>query len=177
MKRVAIAILVALSLGGSAHAQGTFNFSNGASGVNAPVKLGDLAGPNAPIGAGYWVQAFAGAAGSAASALVAVGSPINFTLSAGYFFGSAVAVPGIAGGTAAVIQVRAWDATLGNTAPALNTPGSGASNLVTVNLVTSPTPENNLVGLQSFAISPVPEPSVVALAIVGLGAILLRRKK
>lgn len=177
MKRVAISILMAVVLGGVASAQGTFNFSNGAAGVNAPVKLGDLAGPNVPIGNGYFAQAFAGAVGTAASGLVAIGTPINFSLSAGYFFGGGVAVPGIAGGTAAVVQIRAWSAALGATAPALNAPGSGASNLVTVNLVSPPTAENNLVGLQSFAITPVPEPSVVALAVLGVGALLLRRKR
>jgi len=176
MKRVAITILAAMALTGASYAQGTFNFSNGAAGVNAPVTL-QATGANVPIGAAYWVQAFAGAVGTAADSLTAIGSPIHFSLSAGYFFGGATAVPGIAGGTAALIQVRAWDAVLGATAPALGSAGSGASNLVTVNLVTSPTPENNLVGLTGFAITPVPEPSVIALAIAGTGFLFLRRKK
>jgi len=35
----------------------------------------------------------------------------------------------------------------------------------------------NLAGLTSFNIAPVPEPSVVALGVLGLGALLLRRRK
>ena len=177
MKRIAIVVLAALAITSASYAQGTFNFSNGAAGVNAPVKMGDLAGPNVPLGNGYWVQAFAGTVGTAAGSLTAVATPIRFTLSAGYFFGGPTAVAGITGGTTVALQIRAWDATLGTTAPALGTAGSGASNLINVALVSSPTPENNLVGLQSFAITPVPEPSTIMLGIVGVGILALRRRK
>lgn len=177
MKKTVVGILTTALLCVSSYAQGTFNLSNGAAGVDAAVKLGSLAGANVPIGTGYWVQGFAGAVGTAASSLTAIGAPIRFTLAAGYFFGAATAVPGIAGGTDALVQIRAWDAVLGNTSPALGTGGSGASNLVTVRLVASPTPENNLVGLQSFAIAAVPEPSAVLLGLAGIGILAFRRRK
>jgi hypothetical protein len=89
-----------------------------------------------------------------------------------------VAVPGVAGGGTAHLQLRAWDNTTGAT---WETAGlKGASPTFTVSGLGNPgavppTPPPNLVGLQSFAL--VPEPSTIALAVLGAVALFLRRRK
>lgn len=162
----------------SSSAQGVLNFSNGAAGVDAPVRdwTGTLVATDGVIKA----QIYAGPVGTVEGSLVAVGSPISFSISPGYYFGGQLAIPGVAGGSSAVIQVRTF--TGATYAAALTTPSaqSGKSGLITVPLVVaggiSPTP--NLVGLASYTmvLTPVPEPSVIALAGLGLGGLLLARR-
>jgi len=94
-------------------------------------------------------------------------------------------VPGVPGDSTAraTFQVRAWDnqgGTIGTWAAAMANPtlAHGSSALFTVgsplgaNAVTPP----NLIGLTSFNLV-VPEPGVIALGVLGLGALLLRRRK
>jgi len=93
-------------------------------------------------------------------------------------------VPGPANGVGN-FQVRAWD-NLGGTvttwAAALANPLSAhgvSAVLLNVPVVGSPaggTP-TGLVGLTSFNLTIVPEPSLIALGALGLGALLLRRRK
>ncbi|MBI3871274.1 MAG: PEP-CTERM sorting domain-containing protein [Verrucomicrobia bacterium] len=96
----------------------------------------------------------------------------------------------IGGGHAAVVQVRAWDnagGTVNTWADLLKNDNlaRGKSKLVNYNVAGidddgNPTsPAKNLVdaGLESFGLYIVPEPSVVALGALGLGALLLRRRK
>jgi hypothetical protein len=98
---------------------------------------------------------------------------------------TAPTVPGVPGDSAArgTFQVRVWDnanGTIGTWAAAMANPAlaHGSSELFTVpfplgaNAVTPP----NLVGLTSFNLV-VPEPGVIALGVLGLGALLLRRRK
>lgn len=96
-------------------------------------------------------------------------------------------VTGVNWGGSAVIQMVAWSGTSADWSSAVSaalTPGSGvrigASNPITVTLPTGPTDPNlaYLVGMQSFNIIAVPEPSTLAL--LGLGAVSLlaiRRRK
>jgi hypothetical protein len=141
-------------------------------------------------GTGFTAQLWGGPAGSPEDALVLVSSTTMRTATsfAGFVTPPATApsVPGVPGGSQATFQLRVWDnqgGTLTSWSAALNawTAGQtalGKSTLFTAPALTVPpgTPPN-LVGLTSFNITLVPEPSVIALGALGLGALLLRRRK
>jgi hypothetical protein len=165
-----------------AFGQGTVLFNNRVSGVlDAPVFVGDLAGAKAD-GATYWGQLYAG---PDAGSLAAVGAPVAFRTGAGagYISGGTVTIASVAPGANAVIELRAWDGTKGATYEAASAAGGGfyvgKSAQITIATGGSGTPPSlpaNLVGLQSFAIA-VPEPSTIALGLLGAAALLIRRRK
>jgi hypothetical protein len=169
------------------YAQGTVNFANGAAGVNAPINVDVPGGSPAPVSTanGPWLaMLYAGPAGTLEGALTSTivsGSPSALGTTPGYVLGGARTITGIPSGTAAVLQIRAWRSDLGGTyEAALAAQGGnyvGRSAPITVTLGGGPTPTPNMTGLASFVI-PVPEPSSIALGLLGLGAIaLIRRKK
>jgi hypothetical protein len=90
-----------------------------------------------------------------------------------------VVVPGVAAGTPATVIIRAWDTAAGSYDAAalrgesqpLTISGLGGVNPQTGAIV--PTPD--LAGLQSFTL--VPEPSTIALGVLGAAALLYRRRK
>lgn len=87
----------------------------------------------------------------------------------------------------ASVQVRAWSGSFPNyeaaRAAALGgdlTVRTGSSSVLNITLLLpGPTPANGLVGagLTSFGVAPVPEPSSIALGLLGLGAIVLFRRR
>jgi hypothetical protein len=105
----------------------------------------------------------------------------------GFWEGRTVAVPGVVGASSdrAKFIIRAWDnrgGTITSWEQALNslTPW-GDSGVFTVNAalgLAPAVPPPNLEGFQSFQLIPVPEPSVIALGVLGAGCLfLLRRRK
>jgi hypothetical protein len=93
-----------------------------------------------------------------------------------------VTVPGIAAGESATVVVRAWLGASYDTAAATGTAGQSApltiAGLGGVNPTTGaivPTPD--LAGLQSFNLVTIPEPSTIALGVLGAAALLYRRRK
>lgn len=188
MKKIAIlAILLVASL--NSWAQGTLAFANTGVGLNAPDFETD--GTTKLAGAAYKaVLYFAttpdGATIQPEANLALLASSLSSYLSggsAGLFFGGtkSFASPTFPAGTIITAQVRAWRLSDGadwNTAS--NTPGAhvGKSNLINVTLVTPPTTPPNLIGLQSFNLAVVvPEPSTIALGLLGGLLLLFRRRK
>jgi len=175
-------------------AQGTVNFANLGAGVNAPIFDTDT---TTKLGAGFTAELWAGAT---ANSLAAVKSVSFSTSVAGVFLGGSTVVPGVAAGSPAFYQVRVWNsgggfATWGDavTGYGANNPAakigfnnidyanplnaSGLGVLQTPNLGGGPVTPPNLLSLTSFHLVSVPEPSVIALGILGVGALLLRRRK
>lgn len=104
--------------------------------------------------------------------------------SPGFFSGGVRSAP-IAGASFAWFQVRAWETAYGATYEAARDSGRDAL-IGTSNIFRSKTgdpvnavPAVNLAttALQGFVVAPVPEPSVLGLGILGVGALLLLRRR
>jgi len=140
-------------------------------------------------GSGFIAELWASTNNAPESSLTAVPSSLggqSFFRSgggAGTFPSILATVPGVPEGGTATIQVRVWDTrggTITTWAAALADPTltKGKSDIVQVPglglvTVTPPFPTN----LRSFNLQAVPEPSTIALGVLGVGALLLRRRK
>jgi len=96
------------------------------------------------------------------------------------------------GGGNGWFQVRAWETAFGATyaaAVANTTPQGGrlalvgTSNILRISALGNPNPPATAAaaltanGLQTFTVNPVPEPSVIGLGVLGIGALLLLRRR
>lgn len=177
MKKALIAVACAVvSL--SAYAQGTLNFNNRvpANSIDAPVfNVGNTVKLE---GTGFLAQIYAGPTADSLAA-VGVASPFRTGAGAGYInagANAAVSVPTVAPGANAFVRVRAWDTSTGATYEAAGIKGESALlTIATGGVGAPPSLPANLVGLTSFSL--VPEPSTIALGVLGAAALLLRRRK
>ncbi|MCZ7634970.1 MAG: PEP-CTERM sorting domain-containing protein [Verrucomicrobia bacterium] len=126
-------------------------------------------------GAAYLAQAYVGAD---VNSLAPVGTALPFRTgtAAGYITSTAITT-GIAAGTSVTVVMRAWEAAKGATYEAAVAGGGiyGSSNPVTLTLSSPPAAPTDMVGLQSFNL--IPEPSTMALGVLGVAALLLRRRQ
>jgi len=187
-----VAVLVATL---SAYGQGVVNFNNRvAADANGPLVDGpitDPAGNRVQGGQGYRAALYGGPIGTPVGSLVLTtnstsgAGAVDFrTTAATYGYVNVGAegarvIPGAPYGSQVVLQIRAWGgghATY-EAAVAAGAP-TGVSPVVTIGTTTSPTDQiiPRMVGLTGFQI--VPEPSSIALGLLGLGALaLIRRRK
>jgi len=130
-----------------------------------------------------------------ANNLTLIGQTVFRTTTSGNFAGTVIqpaapsAVPGVASGSdRGTFQMRVWDnkgGTILTWDQAITTAGVayGSSDLFTVpfslgGTLSPPNTPPNLQGLQSFQLTVVPEPSVIALGVLGAGCLfMLRRRK
>ena len=169
MKKLILTV-AAVMVSVAAFAQGLITFNNrvGTS-INGRVTFAD--GPNAGqgVGAGYTAQLFAGVDANSLSALLPVTDfRITSAAAQGYVNAVDVVVPTIAAGAKATVVMRVFDSTGFK---------AGESLPITITLGGGTLPPANLEGLQPFTASVIPEPSTIALAALGIGALLLRRRK
>jgi hypothetical protein len=169
MKKILVlAVCIAGCL--SAFGQGAVNFTNGGVGVNSPIFNVD--GTTRLSGAGFMAQLVVdGTASTTAVAPFSAAAP-------GYFLGGQKRLEGIAPNTTVTATVRAWDVSTGATWEAAGIKGESSpfQLAVTGNADSAPAVLGTaLVGLQSFNL--VPEPSTIALAVLGGVALLFRRRK
>jgi hypothetical protein len=168
-------------------AQGTVNFANLGSNLNAQVHIDTLAGPLA--GAGYMAQLLLRTGGGS---LTPVGAPANFigSTAPGYFNGGVVTVSQVAPGASATFQVFAWDSAsvITSYAQAIAAWNGGMLRggfsfpvtIATGSAGTPPLAPAQLTGLQPWALvgqTIIPEPSVVILSLLGAGALVLSRRR
>ena len=178
MKKLLIA-LAAVIVTVATHAQGTVVFNNrlSAIGLDAPVTLGSPSGPGA--GADY-------SAGLFFNGALVPGSTTTFRdgssnpLLAKYINGLTVTIPGTAVDQQNVtVEMRAWLTSAGSydAAPAANRGSSGPLVVAQLGGGANPSTPNNLPASFTGFVIPVPEPSTIALGVLGAAALLLRRRK
>jgi len=168
MKKLVL-LLACTVIATSAFAQGTINFTN-----MKPSKqlITDASGAKVE---GGWAQLYAG---TSADNLAAVGSPVAFYsgTKAGYFKGGVVD-SGLSGSVAGFFQVAAWKGA--DTFAAATE--SGMSNVLSLtpgnSAASPPGLPANLEGLEAFSLTVIPEPGTIALAVLGLAAFFVRRRK
>lgn len=202
MKKLFVTLAFAgLTVG--AFAQGTVLFQNTAGvgkekyiyGVDAANPTSDVLGGTRDKVAGTTYTAELWVGTSAADLHAVAGSQVTFKTgtTAGLINGiSKLAVDGFLGGTKVTLQLRAWDNQGGTVKTWADVLANGAvargqSGLVSGYELAGVDADNgphvgsgNLAaaGLQSFGLYVVvPEPSVIALGALGLGALVLRRRK
>jgi len=146
-------------------------------------------------GSAYSAQIFAGALGTTDENLAGLTPITTFRTAttagqAGNVIAVNMVVPNVASGSAARLQVRAWQNLGGtitswsaalaqaNAAPATYQYGDGLS-FDSIALTAAPNPPADSVGTTSFNLHtlPVPEPSTIALGVLGLGALVLFRRR
>lgn len=194
MKKILLTIaLCAASLG--AFAQGQVNFDNiNTFGTSKEAVVFDVNGTTKLAGTGFMAQLYWGTATWTTSALGVSTGGTSVTDAPATFFtvadgadgfwntgaGSARTV-GVAGGATVFVQVRAWNAVGGkNTYEAALAAGNAVGNSAVLSLTAGggTVQPPNLTGLTSFKLNTnIPEPSTIALGILGAGALLLRRRK
>lgn len=183
----ALAFLLIFAAAESCFSQGTVNFANYVPGdpvpiVDAPVSYNDGVSSFLVAGAAYAAQLYIGPAGSPVSLLTTngvTGGPVTSFLTgaqAGYFAGGVRTLFGWGPGTTISAQVRVWATDSGESWE--RSSFRGQSYVIQITLGGPPAPAPNLVGLTGAPFPPsgfgglyfasVPEPSVYALAILGL---------
>jgi len=180
MKKLLIA-LAAVLITATSYGQGTVYFNTRVVGVvDAPVTLqgGGSPGPD------YSAQLFLVGAGGSLTALTPATTFRTGSAAAQQYVQpvDVVVIPGTTAGGSATLQMGAWKTSLGSFDQAKAAGLAGISTVFTVDGLGNGTtlPPANLAGangaLTGFVI-PVPEPSVIALGVLGASALLLRRRK
>jgi hypothetical protein len=172
MKKLIIA-MAALLVSVSAFGQGAVVFNNRVTGtVDAKVTLAGVGTPiqdGVPVAAAKWeAQLFGGPEGGA---LVALTPKTTFRTgnAAGYVVPVDVTLGNVAAGAKASLQMKV---------ASTDGLGSGASKVFSVTTGGGTLPPANLAGLEAFSVTYVPEPSTIALGLLGAaGLLVLRRRK
>jgi hypothetical protein len=179
MKKLLVT-LAAVLVSVSSFAQGSLIFNNRTQSGDAPVTRPDGTG----AGAGITAQLYLVGAGGVLTPLTPT-TTFRTTSAAAAFFVTEInpfVIDGILPGQPATVRMRAWETSAGSyeaavAASALN----GQSNDVLIPQLGgtpaggAPIPTPSLNGLQGFAL--VPEPSTMALGVLGAAALLFRRRK
>lgn len=155
-------------------------------------QLSDYAGRAKLDGAGYWAELWyaAGTGKTEADLKPVAGSQVEFRTgtTAGLIKGiSKLSIAGTLGGDHVTLQLRVWANNGGTVTSWADAQTKGKSNLISdfqlggVDGTGAPVlGDGNIAGkLEYFSLAGavIPEPSVIALGALGLGALLLRRRK
>lgn len=174
MKKLMIAA-AALMVSIAAYGQGQFIFNNRiGTEVNAKFQLDTDAGTTSSIaGTAYTVQVLGGKSGTPTAQLAPLGTTdFRSGAAAGYVNQISPIVPGVANGQAADILLKIFaGATATGTALAQFGP-------YTITLTEAPAaPPNLQLGTSPLLVPTIPEPATLALGALGLGALLMIRRR
>jgi len=188
MKKILL-LLSLLALPAAVFAQGTVVFQNTAATV---LTTNDLVGHTGTVATGYKIRIglYVGAPGSDPTAFSLVGIATNSGISAGRF-GYVLTISGN-NGVNVDYQVRAWTLASGLDYESANaagtykgvslvgnvTPATGTQTSPNLFSSTAGVPEFTGQLANGFAITPpIPEPSSIALGLLGLGAVAMFRRR
>ena len=182
MKKLIIAFAAVLVTAATSFAQGELNFStrNTLAGVNGPVVFAadPTRGPGPLWNADLVLVGAGGVETPIASSLTTFQAPGPGAASVleRYVSPLVVSIPGSPAGSTVTLRMRAWETAAGSFAnAALGKAGISAPFQVT--LTAAPNPPADLpASFTGFQI-PVPEPSTIALGVLGAAALLIRRRK
>jgi len=190
MKKI-LSLLVMVGSVAAAHAQGYFNGSTSFSDTAGDGSKGTIYDSSIVDnttfthygyagGSGYKAQYYIGATTTdqtTLSAMGAVGSPASGAL-AGYYQPGTVASPNTFGPASAVtVQLRAWKGTAASYEAAVTAGAlTGVSSLVNLTLHDSQTPGPNITTMSNIILA-APEPATIALGLMGIGGLFIRRRK
>jgi hypothetical protein len=185
-KLILIAMMACVSV--TTYAQGQINFSN-IGGTAQPSLITDTSGTTVSstfMAALYWAESGV----SDPSMFMEVPGSTKSFVGAGFLLGTVVTAPTSAAGADANFQIRAWESAFG---ASFEEAQAGGGQWGMGGIIPSPTkdPANtaqtapslvaaaNAAGVPlGFQLQVVPEPSVIALGLLGAGALLvLRRRK
>lgn len=165
----------------SVRAQGLIDFRNRITGsVDAPVYRESVGG-TLLSGANFVANLWYGTSAGSLAPITDAAAPFRTGTGAGFWNAGTDSTRVLSGIPSATVflQVRVWDSAAGATYDAAKLAGGfwGDSNVfgVTVGSSSPPLGPSLLIGLQSFAL--VPEPSAIALGVLGATALLFRRRK
>jgi len=175
--------LVALTTVAS-YAQGTIAFGNSAL-TRVQVIVPGTPARNALTSDNLMVGAFFGPAGAAADALALAPGTASIGTTAGVMVNapSVFGLPGTEGGQVVSLQIRAWDASKGADGWRTGVYGQTAVAQVTLGPTAGPgtviwqTATGTFTTRFTPLIVTIPEPSTIALAVLGLGSLLLFRRR
>lgn len=171
MKRAILAAL-AMFVTVGVMAQGNILFQN-KSGTAIDAKVVALKPDGSPVPANVYTAELL--AGLTQGSLAPTGITTPITLATGYFAGGSKSVPGIPAGVDAFFQVRIYNTAKGSfAASGLDV---GASKIWSMQLTAPPNTPAAMAGLgKDPIVVGVPEPSILALGLLGMGALMLRRR-
>jgi len=183
MKAYIATALAAALLPLSVHAQGTINFTS----ANASQVVRDQA-TGLPVGAGYTAALYWGVAGATEAQLVQIGASHPVLANSGFISNGGTRTTGLgtAPGAIGAFQVRAWSGSSLTYEAAVTAGASTGKTVVFANATGDPGAQPpgvpasfgtgwNTPLLVSAVI--IPEPSTYALAALGVGALLLFRRR
>lgn len=178
MRKLLILTACALSAVG-ALAQGTVNFAS----TGAQIFL---AGGTAAPASAFTVGLYYGVAGTTDPAALVLLSPTKaLGPVAGRFLGGTITTPATtAPGASAVFEVRGWstgyasyEAAASSGIATVFVGRSGIFNNATGNPTSVPPGTPAALVFANVTLNPVPEPSTIVLGLLGVGALLIRRRK
>jgi hypothetical protein len=178
MKKHIIAAIAVIASAG-ALAQGTINLSTARSAIGTEQFVFEADGTTKLAGPTYVGQLYVGAAEASLAAIGNV-SPFLSGAGAGVWRGTPnpIAVPGIALGGSGVAQLWAWDSSYNSFSAAMAAGKAGKSAVFAITTGGQgepPAVPGNLVNFKSFSL--IPEPSTIALGLLGAASLLFFRRK
>jgi hypothetical protein len=184
--RKLVALFAVTVVAASALAQGTVSFNNNSAFATVANRLVNNVGGAPLVGTDFVAQLYFGSAGTAVGSLTAVTTaPARFriatTSSPGTWSGGTRTLDGIASGVTATLQVRVWNATAFPAGYDAAVAGGGVTGFsdpfaYTVPAAGSPPAAFFMENMRGFTL--VPEPSTIALGVLGLaGLVFIRRRK
>jgi len=188
MKKLLLTTALAVIATLSSYGQGTVSFAN-----SSTTKVTDSAGVAVPLGTRFTAELMYAPDGTPGAVFDQVATRVGATASifpvAGQFSGGGRTVTTLSpAGGFGLFQVRVWETAAGNDYTTALLSGNSAYQAGKSGIIRVDTGDPTTVppgtaasltaaGLTGFAVSPIPEPSVIGLGLLGAGALLMLRRR